>query len=625
MAPSPLKDEMGSILHDGGCTFRIWSLFATAIDLKLWAANGAVRRIPLARDSVAGYGNDCWSVFVPGASQDAHYRFVLAGGNAGGSPVEHVDPWGRNIVYPNWTEASRDDTDARSIVVDRSFAWGPTFQAPGWRELVIYQLHVGTFYDRSGGAAGMINGLIKQIDHLKQLGVNAVQFLPFGEYASALSMGYNTVLPYSIERDYGTPQDFKRLVRALHDAGMRVLIDVVYNHFEVSAGGGTPYPYSLFQYDGWDGDPCGIFFYGGDEMKTPWGPRPNYGRSAVRQYLVDNAMMWLQEYQADGIRFDSTGCIRKRQGGCNDRCCGSDIGVERNFGWELMQAVNDRVDAEEPWKLTIAEDLDGNPAITTPTHDGGAGFDSQWDTNLMYAVRAAITAPQDEAIDVGRVAQALQAAGEGDPFKRVIYLESHDQAKDRRLPDLVFPGDAEGWYARKKSMLGAGIVLTAPGIPMIFQGGEILDWRKWSDGLSLDWAKKNKFPKLFQFYCDLVRARTNAGGRTRGLCGSHIHVFHANPATKVLAYHRWDQGSGADDVVVVANFSGIPCPSYTIGFPYAGTWYVRLNSDANAYSDANDFGSVNCYDTTAEATGWDSMSCAGNIGIGPYSLVILSR
>lgn len=625
-APSPLKDQMGSVLHDGGCTFRIWLLFPTSVDLKLFDGTGGTRVVAMARDSANGYGNDCWSVFVPGTVEGTNYRFILSGGNgAVGGSVERVDPWGRSIVYPNWTDATRDDSDARSIVVDRTFAWGPTFNAPGWRELVIYQLHVGTFFDPGTGAPSTIDGLIQQVGHLKDLGVNAVQFLPFSEYASALSMGYNSVLPYAIERDYGSPQDFKRLVKALHDAGIGVLIDVVFNHIDVSAGG-SPFPYSLFQYDGWGGDPCGIFFYGGDEMGTPWGaPRPNYGRDAVRRYLLDNAMMWLSEYQADGIRFDSTGCIRKRQGPCGDRCCGGDIGVQRNFGWELMQQINDRVDAAQPWKLTIAEDLDGNRAITAPTSAGGAGFDAQWDKDLTDAVRAAITQATDDAIDVRRIARAIEQPMEGDPFKRIIYLESHDEAKDKRVPDLVFPGNAEGWHARKKSMLGAGVVLTAPGIPMIFQGCEILDWRRWSDGTSLDWTMKQRFPKLFQYYCDLVRLRTNTAGRTRGLCGANAHVIQANPATKVLTYHRWDQGSGIDDVVVVANFSGAVYANYTVGFPYSGTWYVRLNSDANVYSDSNDFAATNSYDTTAGAISWDDMPCSGNVGIAPYSLLVLSR
>jgi 1,4-alpha-glucan branching enzyme len=622
-APSPRKDVMGPFLHDGGCTFRVWSLFAARIDLKLFGVTPSTP-ITMAKDSADGFGNDVWSVFVPSVVEDTAYRYVVT--FAGGGSKERVDPFARSIVFPNFTPANQDDSDARSVVTDRAFDFGQPFRAPGWRELVIYQLHVGTFFDASAGTKKPIDGLIKQIKHLVDLGVNAVQFLPFVEFSAPLSLGYDPVLPFAIERDYGKPQDFKRLVKALHDAGIAVLVDVVYNHIDVSSNNAAPFEYSLFQYDGFGGDPCGIFFYGGDEMNTPFGgPRPNYGRDAVRRFLSDNVMMWLDEYQVDGVRFDSTGCVRKRQGPCGDHCCGADVGVERNLGWELMQQINDRIDATGPWKLSIAEDLDGNAAVTNATGVGGAGFDAQWDMELQGAVITAITQARDEDVDLGRIADKLQHAAEGDPFKRIIYLESHDQAKSKRVPELVFPGDSEGRIARKKSMLGLGVVLTAPGIPMFFQGAELLDTRRWiPDGnapTTMDFGRRTTFSRLFQFYGDLSRLRRGASG----LAGAGVNVFVANPGTKVMAYHRWNRGGGADDLVVVANLSATSFPSYTIGFPFAGTWFVRLNSDANVYSDANDFGSVNTFDTTAGPGGYDGMPFSGNVGIGPFSFVVFGR
>jgi 1,4-alpha-glucan branching enzyme len=622
-APSPIPDQMGNFLQDEGCSFRVWALFATGISVKLWNADGTTQTVAMAADSAAGYGTDVWSVFVPGIAAEANYRYVIS---FTGGPVERVDPFARSIVYPNWTDASQDDSDARSVVTSRDSDWGPTFTAPGWHELVIYQLHIGTFFDPTRGGANKIDDLILQIPYLQSLGVNAVQFLPFVEFSAPLSLGYDPVLPFAMERDYGTPQDFMRLVQQLHAANIAVLVDVVYNHLVVSTSDTSPpYPYSLFQYDGWGGDPCGIFFYGDDQMDTPWGPRPNYGRTAVSQFLSDNTMLWLAEYQVDGVRFDSTICIRKRQGPCGDTCCGSDIGVQRNYGWELMQNINNRIGSSQPWKITIAEDLNGNAAITSPTSGGGAGFDAQWDTSLQSALIGALTQPLDSGVDVGAIAAAMSNAFEGDPFKRIIYLESHDQADKQRVPAMIDPGDPQGWFARKKSLLGFAVTLTTPGIPMFFQGAELLDARTWGPGgatpTMMDFSRKATFPKYFQFYADMASLRINSPG----LRGNGLNVFEANPNTKVLAFHRWNQGSGIDDVVVVANFSDTSLPSYTIGFPYGGTWYLRLNSDANVYSDSNDFGAVNSYDTTAGPGGWDNMPFSGNVGIGPYSLIVFGR
>ena len=167
------------------------------------------------------------------------YRYVITYAPDAQAPAtaEHADPWGRAIVYPNWTTATRDDSDARSLVTSSDFAWGAAPSLTDWHQTVLYQLHVGSFAQTAAGAADPIGDLIAQIPYLQRLGVNAVQLLPFTEFASALSLGYNSVLPFAIERDYGTPNDFKRLVAALHAAGMRVLIDVVFNHIDTDEGG----------------------------------------------------------------------------------------------------------------------------------------------------------------------------------------------------------------------------------------------------------------------------------------------------------------------------------------------------------------------------------------------------
>jgi 1,4-alpha-glucan branching enzyme len=623
IAPSPLPNQMGTFLSDVGCSFRTWAPHAAAVGVKVWMLSGQTEIVPMARDVSDGYGSGCWSVFVPHVQDGQHYRFVIT---YDGRDFERVDPFGHCVVYPRWSMATWDDSDARSEVASQEFNWGPPFQAPGWPELVIYQLHVGTFYDVNEQGPASLASIISKLDFLAWLGVNAVQLLPFTEFATEYSLGYNSMLPYAIERDYGRPEEVKRLVQACHDRGMRIIFDVIYNHIDIRVGPaeGPPKPYSLATYDGWrsGSNPDGIFFYGGDEISTPWGPRPDYGRPEVRRYLRDNALMWLEEFRADGLRFDSTKCIRLRQGSCGTFCCGEDVGDgQRNFGWELMQFVNNEIKARQPWKLTIAEDLDGNDWITKQTNEGGVGFDAQWDTGLRGALRNALEQPTDSGVNVEQVAAAIRASPGGNPFSRVIYLESHDEAKERRVPDAIFPGDAEGRIARKKTMLGTGIILTSPGIPMIFQGHEFLEWQQWSDKKPIRWEQKDRFPQYTLFYRDLIHLRTG----TSGLYGPHVNVFQANPATKVLAYHRWNQGGEEDDVIIVANFSGQTYQQYVIGFPYAGTWRVCLNSDAPIYSDQDDFGAIHCADSIALSGSWDGMPYHGEVSIGPYSIVVFSR
>ena len=628
LVTTAVPHKMGATLHNDGCTFRLWAPHAKKVQLKIWNTDGTIRITDMMHDSAAGFGSQCWAVFIPGVTERTNYRYIII---EKVKPVERIDAFGQCVRYPNWTGSNPDDSDARSVVVNRNFSWDRNYIVPDRNKMVIYQLHIGTFYDKNIMGPADISSIISKLGYLKnELGVNAIQLLPFTEFASPFSMGYNSMLPYAIEHDYGTPADLKALINACHQKGIAVLFDVVYNHIDVREGNAVPKPYSLSAYDGWktDFNPDGVFFYGGDEINTPWGsPRPDYSRPEVKHYLADNALMWTDEYQVDGLRFDSTKCIRKRQSDTSSGSCnGSDIGNARhNYGWELLQYINDEIDDKYTGKITIAEDLDNNDWITRETDEGGAGFDAQWDSDLKTNLRDAVTKANDADIDIEALANALKYSIGGDPVKRIIYFESHDEAKYKRLPDLIFPGDAEGWFARKKTMLAMGVLMTAPGIPMIFQGSEFLDWHKWSDQTPVDWNQKTRFPDFLLYCKDLINLRTGSNNYSIGLSGTSINIIQANASTKVIAYHRWKEGSGKDDVIVVANFSNQIYDNYTIGFPYAGEWKIRLNSDANVYSDRNDFGSVYSYDATARSGLWDNMPFHGNIALGPYTIIILSR
>jgi 1,4-alpha-glucan branching enzyme len=209
------------------------------------------------------------------------------------------------------------------------------------------------------------------------------------------------------------------------------------------------------------------------------------------------------------------------------------------------------------------------------------------------------------------------------PFERVLYVESHNEASWGRFTEAIAPGAADGWFAKKRSTLAAGVLFTAPGIPMVFQGSELLESGSWSDRNALDWGKKARFPGIYALYRDLVRLRRNWFDNTRGLRGRRLHVHHVNDRDKVIAYHRWENGGPGDDVVVVANFANRSYGSYRIGFPRGGTWYLRFNSDAGVYDPS--FGDTPGYTTTAAPGGMDDMPCAGDVGIGPYTVLVFSQ
>ena len=182
-------------------------------------------------------------------------------------------------------------------------------------------------------------------------------------------------------------------------------------------------------------------------------------------------------------------------------------------GWGLLRRINDETDADQPWKLIIAEDMKNNDWVTRPTADGGAGFDSQWDPSFVSDVRAQLRPAQDTGRSMAAIAGALTHRYNDRPLARVVFTESHDEDGNNggRLPHDIDPQHPDSFWAKKRSTLGAAIMFTAPGIPMMFQGQEILEdrWFTLDRTPPVDWAKETRFKGIWMLYQDLIRLRRN--------------------------------------------------------------------------------------------------------------------
>ena len=374
-----------------------------------------------------------------------------------------------------------------------------------------------------GAEPGNLEGVIRRLDYVRDLGFNCIELMPTGEFAMSHSLGYNPAHIFAVEEAYGGPHGLKTLVKEAHARGIAVILDVVYNHF-------GPSDLDLWQFDGWtENGKGGIYFYEDWRSSTPWGDtRPDYRRGEVRQFIRDNALFWLEEFRFDGLRWDATGQIRNARGGNHP-------GDDLPEGWELIRWVNAEVNARQPWKLLIAEDLQTNAAVTRNPDQGGAGFDSQWDAQFVHPVREALITPHDGARHMHAVAHAIRFAYDGDPLKRVIYTESHDEVMNgrARVPHDVNPRNAASWESQKRSTLGGALVFTAPGIPMIFQGQEFLEDGWFVDADPLDWTKLERFGGIHRLYHDLVHLRRN--------CVGH-HARAARPARARAPRERRGQG-----------------------------------------------------------------------------------
>lgn len=596
------QEGMGNIVYADGTAFRTWAPFASEVEVAFYDHRDQDNYAPSSSAALASEGNGYWSTDVPGIMPDQLYRFRITNRDSG-EVLSKIDPYVTQVT----------NSVGKGIVRERDFPWTDAqFQMPDFNALVIYEMHLGTFDDDPGDRPGTLGRAAARLPHLQELGINCLHVLPPNEFAADFSWGYNVALPFAIEEAYGGIIEFKKFVDRAHNLGIAVVTDCVFNHF-----GPSDLDSSLHRYDGWSGAKGnGIYFYNDDRGETDWGPRPDFGRKEVRQYIRDYAMFLLEECHCDGLRIDST---------CN--IWGFNNGQGWNpDGFNLLRRISDERNHFHQYpkhKVLIAEDWHNDGWMTRPTSAGGAGKDAEWHW-FVHAIRHILTTPDDAQRNMGEFAGALHARFNSDAFKRVIYSESHDESGNNdALARKIDHADPESWFARKRTMLGAVAVLTAPGIPMIWQGQEIFSISKFTDQVPLDWSRKERFAGVFRLYRDLCRLRRNWFNNTRGLRGQHINTYHVNDRDKLIAYHRWDQGGTGDDTVVVLNFSNRSCSGYRVGLPRGGRWQCRFSSDWKGYcSDFNDIGGNDLHGETAPR---DNMPCSGRLDIGPYSALIFSQ
>ncbi len=567
--------------HDGlgtGVTFRVWAPNATSVYVPGQFNGWSTSANPLVSEGASGV----WSADISGAVPSQEYKYLINGS------IWKRDPRNRKCV----------SSGGNSIIYDpAAFDWsGDNFVTPAQEDLVIYELHIGTFNDPtpSNSVPAQFTDAIAKLDYLKGLGVNAVEAMPIAEFPGNNSWGYNPSEPYAVENlGYGGPDKFKTFVKACHARGISVLLDVVHNHY-------GPSDLDLWNFDGWTGGGSqgGIYFYQASGICcTPYGSRPNYSRQPVRDYIKDNFTMWLDECHVDGFRWDTPGLMFNASG----------YGTVAE-AITLIQEITSMIHNNYPGKIDIAEDV------------SGLGFDSTWDLGFPGAMRNQLAQTSDASRDMSTVAS--QVSGSGTGLKRVVFLESHDVVGDLnggiRLPTAIDGTTPDSYWARKRSTLGAALTFTAPGVPMIFQGQEMLENHPFGSSLPVDWSKTNTYGNIVRLYGDLIRLRRNLDGFTPGLKGEQCSVFAVDNVNKLLAYRRWKTGAESQDVVVVANLANATRSNYPLTFPRSGNWYVYFNSDSTNYG--SDYGNVGATLVTASGN-----PATAGITIAPYSALILSQ
>ena len=588
------RTEMGVQIRKNETFFRVWAPHAKSVAISGSFNNWRAEDLPMESEE-GGY----WFAKTIEAKVGDEYQYVIESQN--GDILKRSDPYARQLT----------NSVGNTIITEPNYDWeNDDFHIANWNELVIYEMHIGTFNVEKKGQPGTFATAIKKLKYLEDLGINAIEIMPIAEFAGDFSWGYNPAHPYGIEEAYGGVKGFKDLVKAAHKHGIAVILDVVYNHF-------GPSDLGIWQFDGWsENNKGGIYFYNDWRSDTPWGDtRPDYGREEVRHYIFENAMMWLEEYHCDGLRMDMIPYMRSVKG-IDD---GSDDIPE---GFSLLKWINGEVTKRYPHKIMIAEDLHSHDFITDKVEHGGCGFGSQWDADFVHPIRKALIAPNDEHRNMENVKYAISNTYSNTVFSRIIYTESHDEIANgqARVTEEVANDNVAEYYSQKKSTLGAALMMTAPGIPMLFQGQELLEDKWFSDQDPIDWKRLKKFCGIHNLYRDLIKLRRNLDGTTKGLTGEKTQTLHLNNQTKLLVILRFFENPNKDGVLIIYNFSNQEFKDYEFGVPIKSNWSLKFNSGWEGYSKKFDDLPVSDIEVSQEK--YDGLPYKGSVEIGAYSALI---
>jgi 1,4-alpha-glucan branching enzyme len=509
---------------------------------------------------------------------------------------------GRRRVY------CRERAGADCRVVDpAAYAWTtPSFTRPSRSGAVVYEMHVGSVVVPSGASAGTFASAEDALPAIADLGVNVVELMPVQAFGgNAGGWGYNPQLYHAPTPGLGALDDVRAFVDRAHALGLAVWIDSVVNHTD----SWSQAPLRCFDGECPDASAGVYFFPPGPYATTPWGPRPSYTTPEVAQMLVASVDTWMRELRVDGFRWDSVSNVRAIDG----------QGVTPG-GKELLVQINDRVHGLGG--TSVAEDLKGYDAITQPSTTGGFGFDAQWD-GFGYTIADVLVPASDAGRDLGQIVGALQGTSGGDPLARLLFIEDHDIVGNggARLPNRIDAANPTSFAARKRSMLAALLMLTAPGVPMLFMGQEWLSTEAFANPPAPLTGPTAEGAKVRAFYRDMVRLRRNAGGLAGGLLDANVEILHRNDGAKVLAYRRY--GASTEDVIVAVNLSGTAFTEYDVGVADTSAWRVRVNSDWPAYG--SDFTGAQSGVVTPTKHTTDGKPYALPLALGRYSAIVLSR
>jgi 1,4-alpha-glucan branching enzyme len=580
-------------VHAGvaGTRFAVWAPSAARVSVvgEFNAWDGRWHPMRLRREC------GVWELFLPGVGEGALYRYEIRARDGTLLPLK-ADPCALRAELRPATASIVSGLPAR-LPPDETRRRANAADAP----ISIYEVHAGSWRRPAGDPGGFLdwNALADALlPYVADLGFTHVELLPISEHPFDGSWGYQPTGMYAPSARFGEPAGLRRFVERAHALGLGVLLDWVPAHFPDDAHG-------LARFDG-----SALYEHADPrEGRHPdWGTVVfNFGRTEVRNFLIGNALYWLERYGVDGLRVDAVASMLYRD---YSRPAGQWLpnvhgGRENLEAIDFLQRLNTVLGAERPQAVTIAEESTAFAGVSRPVHEGGLGFHYKWNMGWMNDTLAYVGRdPVHRSHHQRELTFGLTYAFN----ERFVLPLSHDEVVHGKGSLLGrMPGDRWQRFANLRAYLG--YMYGHPGKKLLFMGGEFGQWREWNHDGELDWALLDD-----PAHAGVQRLVRDLNRLYRELPALHAldtepagfeWLAHDDAGGSVIAFVRRDRGAG--QVAVVCNFTPVVRHGYRIGVPAPGAWRERINTDSAHYGGSNvgaPWGVLDAQPVPAHGRGW---------------------
>jgi 1,4-alpha-glucan branching enzyme len=611
--------------HQGtsGTAFAVWAPNAKAVrvvgDWNSW--DGRV-------NPMRSLGNSgVWELFLPGTGAGAHYKYEIV--TADDRLVLKADPFAFATEVPPGT-ASVIASPPEHSWADAPWMAKRDEGDPLAKAMSIYEVHLGSWrWTEEGGSWRPLTyrELAVQLpEYLTEMGFTHVEFMPVAEHPFGGSWGYQVSAYYAPTARYGSPDDFRALVDALHARGIGVIVDWVPAHFPRD-------DFALARFDG-----TNLYEHSGPMGAQPdWGTLVfNLGRHEVRNFLLANALFWADQYHVDALRVDAVASMlyldySRKPGEWVPNVFG---GNENLQAVSFLKELNELMFSLYPGTTTIAEESTAWPGVSRPTYLGGLGFGFKWNMGWMHdTLRYFQTDPLYRRYHQNDLTFGLLYAW----HENFILALSHDEVVHGKLSMLSkMPGDRWQQLANLRALYAW--MWAHPGKKMIFMGSELAEEREWDNERPLDWWVLDQWEdhaKLRRMVAEANRLyRAEPALWELDFTPEGFHWIDASDSDhNIFSFYRARSSAGpfegpatwptvpvGDVVVCVANFSPVPQYGYRIGLPRGGRWLEVLNTDAKEWGGS---GLGNMGEVWAHDFGWHGQAHSAEMVLPPLAVLWL--